>query len=375
MHGSNSKPPHVLMVGGGHGHAVILRDWLKAGKSPARLTLVNPDRIVVYSGMMPGVVSGAYEPCDAEIDLQNLCARSDVRFVQDEVVSIDVNAKHAVLKQAGAVPFDYLSLDVGSCLASEPYDDQLVPVKPLGAFLQRWHSFLSFAEQGLVPPSVCMIGGGPAGIEMALAIAARLNLVCSKPAQVHLIQRADKLVPHLREKQRKILLKRAEKAGIKICVGVEAKTISGQTVTLMDGRKIEASFIVKANGPAPWPWIGETALELENGFVRVGPTLQSVSHPYVFAIGDCAHMVHAPRPKAGAYAIAAAPIASENLQALIKHNAPKSRYQPNSDFIKLIFLSRNNALAAHKWATFSGGLVWDLKDWIDRSYVDGLNGV
>ena len=41
------------------------------------------------------------------------------------------------------------------------------------------------------------------------------------------------------------------------------------------------------------------------GFICVGPTLESVNIPGVFACGDCCHMVESPRPKAGVFAVRA----------------------------------------------------------------------
>lgn len=60
-----------------------------------------------------------------------------------------------------------------------------------------------------------------------------------------------------------------------------------------------------AAGIAAQPWIGDSGLAVENGFVRVGPTLQSETDPAIFAAGDIAHLAHDPRPKAGSLVKAA----------------------------------------------------------------------
>jgi selenide,water dikinase len=52
------------------------------------------------------------------------------------------------------------------------------------------------------------------------------------------------------------------------------------------------------------------------GRLQVGPTLQSVADPTVFAVGDCSVMEGSPRPAAGVFGVRAAPILLHNLAAL-----------------------------------------------------------
>jgi selenide, water dikinase len=76
------------------------------------------------------------------------------------------------------------------------------------------------------------------------------------------------------------------------------------------------AVLVTTHARAP-DWFAETGLALdEKGFIAVGPTLQSLNDPNVFAAGDCAALVETPREKAGVYAVRAGPPLARNLIAM-----------------------------------------------------------
>ena len=49
-----SPTRHLLLIGGGHAHAQVLLDWLRAPLPGVALTLVSPTPLAAYSGMVPG---------------------------------------------------------------------------------------------------------------------------------------------------------------------------------------------------------------------------------------------------------------------------------------------------------------------------------
>jgi len=110
---------------------------------------------------------------------------------------------------------------------------------------------------------------------------------------------------------------------------------------------------------------------LEDGFVRVGPTLACESDPAIFAAGDCAHLVHAPRPKAGVYAVRAAPVLAHNLRAALTGRRAR-RFRPQKDYLKLISLGGRRAFADRSGLRREGALLWRWKDRIDRKFMRRL---
>ena len=76
--------------------------------------------------------------------------------------------------------------------------------------------------------------------------------------------------------------------------------LSDGLITCADGATVALDEILWVTQAGAAPWLRETGLEVdESGFVCVDDTLQSTSHPGVFAAGDVAAVVNHPRDKAG----------------------------------------------------------------------------
>ncbi|MFZ1909154.1 MAG: FAD-dependent pyridine nucleotide-disulfide oxidoreductase, partial [Burkholderiales bacterium] len=103
----------LLLLGGGHAHAFVLRSLIGAPIEGARVTLVTPHRHHLYSGMLPGLVAGHYALGGCVIDLAQLAARAGVAVVYDRVASIDPLRRMARLERGGEIEYDLASLNLG----------------------------------------------------------------------------------------------------------------------------------------------------------------------------------------------------------------------------------------------------------------------
>ena len=74
----------LVLIGGGHAHVHVLKQFGDKPLQDAEVTLIGRDIETPYSGMIPGFVAGHYGFAECHIDLAKLCARSGARLVQAE---------------------------------------------------------------------------------------------------------------------------------------------------------------------------------------------------------------------------------------------------------------------------------------------------
>ncbi|MFK7755129.1 MAG: selenide, water dikinase SelD, partial [Sedimentitalea sp.] len=355
----------LVLIGGGHTHALVLRKWAMNPLAGVRVTLINPGPTAPYSGMLPGHVAGHYGREDLDIDLVRLARFAGARLILGAVNDIDLARREVHVPGRAAIAYDACAVDVGITSAMPRlagFSDHAVPAKPLGTFAARWRAYLS--QTGAA--QIAVIGAGVAGAELAMAMAFALKHR-GRPAEITLIDRSQALSA-TGPRARAIIRAAMDALDVTVLEDAAITQITADHVVLDDGRQIAASFVTGAAGARPFDWLAQTGLTHKDGFIDVGETLQS-SDPTVFAVGDCAHMRHDPRPKAGVYAVRQAPVLLHNLRAVLSGGTLRP-YHPQKDYLKLISLGGKRALAERLGTTFSGSLMWRWKDHIDQTFMN-----
>jgi selenide,water dikinase len=368
MHDQIPLTRDLVLIGGGHTHALVLRMWGMNPLPGVRLTVINPAPTAPYSGMLPGFVAGHYSKDDLDIDLIKLARFAGARVIVDKATGIDLRARTISLKGRGPIPYDIASIDVG--ITSEMPDlagfvEHGIPAKPLDTFAARWDAYRKEAKK----PRVAVLGGGVAGAELSMAMAHALR---GKSAEVRLIDRGTAL-SEFNETARDQLVKSLKDARVELIENADVVEVTADAVVLKDGTRIPSTFTNGATGARPHSWIADTGLKLYQGFISVGPTLQS-SDSHVFAAGDCAYLTHAPRPKAGVFAVREAPVLFHNLRAALSGGTFKG-YQPQKDYLKLISLGQKSALAEKLGTAVRGPMLWAWKNRIDTKFMEKFHNL
>lgn len=349
--------PRILLIGAGHAHLVALPD-IRRRLPDAQITLIDPSPFAAYSGMLPGVVAGHYQADQARFDLSWIAQKHGVRLVTGRVDGIDPKLRQATTT-AGRMGFDIASVDIGiqGDLHHIPgFAQHGVAVKPLTPFAERWARFLEN------PGPIAIIGGGVAGVELALAAAH-----CIGP-HVTLIEKGPRIVPELSPAPRRLLLEALADRGVTVHIKSTVACVLPEDVILGDRTRIASDLTIAAAGGQPAPWLARCLPCDPQGHATVGPDLQVKDCPGIFAVGDCAVILDAPRPRAGVHAVRQGPVLARNIVALVQGRAT-TPHKPQRDHLKIVSLGGKSGLAIWRGAHVAGSWVWRWKDRIDRRFM------
>jgi len=412
----------LVLVGGGHSHLQVIKSLNHASR-PENLDVVlidSTDR-PCYSGMVPSAVAGIYSPTEPLVDLESLAEWSKIEFVKDRVIDIDMDAKVVTTKENRQLPFDAISIDIGSTsrgLIDVPgAKDYTIPTRPISELVRKFEVATDVLEQnnnsnsGKSQPSVVnvvVVGGGAAGIELSMGVLGRWKpIVGETNISVTVLNSYNRIFPDETPANRKALLERLEERGIRVINDATVNRVDPDSLVLESGERIGFTHCLWATGAE---CLSELVCSLrehglavsDTGWIRVNESFQSVSHPFVFASGDCCTMElpggdRSP-PKAGVYAVRAGPVLIENLPRFLGrdgndtgsvHNADGvdvdnaselelgycdtssfKTYVPQKDFLKLMACGDGKGLGFRFGIPIYGKWVFELKDAIDRSFLD-----
>ena len=361
----------LVLIGGGHAHVGVLAELAEHPIAGCDVALVTPYRRQIYSGMLPGWVAGHYPIEACAIALDALAAKSGVTLHESAATGLDLARNAVRCADATDLPFDTLSIDAGPVpdLDALPGSaEHALPVRPIEHFIAAWPVLVDRMLARCRRFDLAIVGAGAAGVELAFAIAYRamvdgwshLRITLVGPDALPL----EAAPTALRRRAAALLAER----GIAWRGRRKASRIEPGRILCEPGEAIEfdACLVVTGAAAPDWPRRGGLATD-ERGFIRVGPTLQSVSHPHVLAAGDAA-AYHDARPKSGVYAVRAGPILAANLRAICEGRALRD-WSPQRRALYLISTGDRHALGWWGRWSFGGDWAWRWKDRIDRGFM------
>lgn len=352
----------IVLLGAGHAHVEVLRRFAMRPEPGVRLTLIGREPETPYSGMLPGLIRGDYTHQEAHIDLAPLAAMANARLILAEAAAFDPNERTVTLAGRPDIAFDLLSVDVGGVPIVPGGSEAGIGVKPIGLFLDRLQHLEAALPAGV---RVAVVGGGPGGVELALALAERfagrlrLVLVSATAEPLSIAPAA----------ARRAVRQALVDANVELVSGVSAIELRDGRLLLSDGSYVEVATALWATGVQGPAFLAASGVACDPiGCIRVTHDLRSISHPHIFAAGDCASVEGDPRPKAGVWAVRAGAPLAENLRRAAKGQALKP-WKPQRNGLAILGLGRGRAVAWRNGIAVQGRRLWWLKDRIDRRWM------
>ena len=368
----------LVLIGGGHSHVQVLKNFAMNPVQGIRITLISESGLSPYSGMLPGYVAGAYSEKDINVALGPLCVIAKARLICSRVTGIDPVENTIALAERPSLRFDVLSLNCGAEQA--PITGQGMRVKPLNKFIPEWADIKkSIHANSNSASSIAIIGAGAGGAELALSFRSSLpadtgiTLVGPSLLRGHGLGAVKQLKAALAEKKIDYVCDR---------LTAEERSTTDDTVSLKlhsSSRVLRADHVFWVTDVRAPQWLQATGIEQdERGFLRVDDRLRSLSHPHIFAAGDVAHLVDQERPKAGVYAVRAGPILAKHLALAIQGLSlagARSQFRPQRYHLNLIGCGDDTAIASWGPLATRGRIWWWLKQWIDERFMRGFNNL
>ncbi len=361
-------PRQLVLLGAGHAHLQVLQHLSIHPLPGLQVTLVAPHPRQVYPAMVPGFVAGHYTLDDCCIPLDGLVRRSGVRWLQNHVRLLNAQTQSFTLDDGQTLHFDWLSVNTGAAQNREQLEQDMpgsrthaLFVRPLEAFGSHWPRIAEMGDSRAL--RIAVIGGGAAGVELALAVRHRLpdaalTLVCGPhpllgnfPAAVQ---------------QRLARILKAHRITVLHDV---ALAINAETVQLGCGAALACDVPLLATGVQAPSWLADSGLALDDaGFIAVDMYQRSTSHSRVFAAGDISTRIDQALARSGVYAQRAGLALARNLASAVANQA-LTPHMPDHRSLSLVTCGERYAVGS--WGNYSaqGRWVWWLKNWLDRRHV------
>ena len=368
----------LVLLGGGHSQLAVLAGLARDPVAGTEVVLVSPARHAVYSGMVPGWIAGEYRFEDCRIDLQPLAQAAGVRRIEARAVALDPDERRLHLDDGSTLDYDLLSIDVGSTAATEGIagSEHAIALRPIEALPGKLDAFDAGIRKGRIR-QIAVAGAGAAGVEVLFTLLHRAATKFGTVLDSVLVADTGGLLPGHGERAQRLAGRELDLRGVVMRFDLALREVGPEGLVLSNLRRpaglpvrIAADAVILATGAAPHAWLSASALVRDDrGFVAVDARLRSVSHPEVFASGDCATLLANPRPKSGVYAVRQGPVLAANLMAAL-NGGELSDFSCPDRALAILNLGDGRAIASWRRFAVLGSWVWLWKDRLDRGFIE-----
>jgi pyridine nucleotide-disulfide oxidoreductase family protein len=362
----------LVLLGGGHTHLHVLAAMAREPMPGVQAVLATPNPRQIYSGMVPGWIAGHYTLDECSIALEPLARAAKVELALSPAVSVDAKERTVTLADGRVAEYDVLSLDTGATFdrdAIRGAREHGLFLRPIEHFVQLFDRVPALAADRVL--DVVVIGGGAAGFEVALAVHHRLNGSGDERARVCLVTGDASVLPSFNAKVRQRAINTLRRARITL-MNQKVVEVGAQQVQLDNGARLVCDVPLLALPTVAPAWLKGSGLALdEQGFVATTATLQSTSHPEVFAAGDVAARNDRALPKSGVFAVRAGPALALNLRRRLA-GGELLPWQPRERSLYLLSCGNRRAIVAWGDLSAQGRWAWWWKDQIDRGFVSSF---
>jgi NADH:quinone reductase (non-electrogenic) len=306
---SEDGSTHVIVVGGGFAGVASAKGL--AGKKGVRVTLLDKNGYHQFQPLLYQVATAELTPRDIAFDLEDLFEdHENVEVRKAEVASSDPEARSVTLADGSTIEGDVLVLAAGSqpnFFNTPGAEEFAFPLYSLDDAERLRSRVLQLFQDASAKPelvdegalNIVVIGAGATGVESAGALAELVHDVMPHVyehlaiagARVILVDLGHTVLAPFSDEAHAYAAKQLQRRGVELKLGVSAKEIAADHVTLSDGTTIKTHLTVWGGGLMAAPLSAQSGLTSGRGRrLDVQPDLTVEGFTGVYALGDFANI-------------------------------------------------------------------------------------
>jgi NADH dehydrogenase len=368
----------VVTLGGGFGGLAATRALTN---EPVHVTLVDRRNHHLFQPLLYQVAMAGLSPAEIAVPIRSILRKqANARVLLGEVHRIDMASQRVFLREAPALPYDYLVVATGaktSYFGHEQWQRVAPGLKDIEDAVEiRRRVLLAFekAERDPNPETrrflltFIVIGGGPTGVELAGAIAELASYVLARDfrtinpenTRVLLLEGGLRILNTFAPEISKRAMQSLHDMGVEVRTTARVTQIDDQGVLLNDERILAGTVLWAAGVAAATLPDGFDVPKDSAGRVLVTQDCRVPGYPQIFCIGDAASFLHT---KDGKSLPGVSAVAMQQGRFVAQQIIKQILGQPTETFVYLdkgsmATIGRKKAVAEIGKLQLSGFIAW-----------------